>query len=532
MKLYFMIGLPTETDEDVRGIVETGARAAKVGRGVAPGKRAEVTVSVSTHVPKPHTPFQWAAMDGLDEVARKQRLLKDTVKPHRAVTLKTHDADASVLEGVFARGDRPLADVIERAWKNGARFDSWDDQLELDVWREAFAHHEVDPALYLGTIPVTARLPWDHIDVGLEDGFLAREYRRALQDRLSPPCGKVAGTFVHHTNVEDAVEDQRRLVCYDCGVACDMTQMRAERIEFLEKLGSHRRLPVVAEPVEREAAVAAPPVEGQKRASPARAASFRYRFRFTKTGPMALLGHLDVVRELPRVLRRAGVEMAYTAGFHPKPDMTFGPALSLGVMSLDEYADVRLAARLDDAELRDLVARMSANAPAGMTFLGATRLEAEDPPLGRVVAGARYLVALARSAFDAVDADAELAARCRAALAAPTLPIRRELGGLAKMIDVKDYLLAAAPAGPVAMEAVARAGLAGDLVAIDARVAIRGSGSVKPSELAVVLAGSEGAAPPHRTIRYELFGLAGDAPYSPLDLSRARPARIDVAPAV
>ncbi|KYF71746.1 TIGR03960 family B12-binding radical SAM protein, partial [Sorangium cellulosum] len=258
MKLYFMIGLPTEGDEDVRGIVETGARAAGAGRkGAGRGKPVDVTVSVSTHVPKPHTPFQWAAMDTLSEVARKQQILRDTVRPYRAVTLKTHEAHASVLEGIFARGDRPLADVLERAWRNGAHFDSWDDQLKLAVWEEAFAHTGVDRAKYLGTLPVTARLPWDHIDVGLEEGFLAREYRKALQNRLSPPCGKVAGMFVHHTNLDDARADARRLVCYDCGVACDMTQMREERLTFLDRLGAHKRsLPIV-----KEAAAAPPPAD-------------------------------------------------------------------------------------------------------------------------------------------------------------------------------------------------------------------------------------------------------------------------------
>src|SRR5262245_38241141 len=119
MKLYFMIGLPTEQDEDVRGIVETGARTAEVGRKAAK-KGVDVTVSVSTHVPKPHTPFQWAAMDALEEVGRKQQILRQTARPYRAVKLRMHDAVASVLEAIFARGDRPLADVLERAYRHGA----------------------------------------------------------------------------------------------------------------------------------------------------------------------------------------------------------------------------------------------------------------------------------------------------------------------------------------------------------------------------------------------------------------------------
>ncbi|HLM71417.1 MAG TPA: TIGR03960 family B12-binding radical SAM protein, partial [Polyangiaceae bacterium] len=563
MKLYFMIGLPTETDEDVRGIVETGARAAQAGRRAAKGRAADVTVSVSTHVPKPHTPFQWAAMDALPEVARKQRLMRDAVRGHRAVKLKTHDADASVLEAIYARGDRPLADVLERAWRNGARFDSWDEKLRLDLWEEAFGHFGVEKGKYLGTIPVPARLPWSHIDVGLEDGFLAKEYRKALQDRLSPPCGKAAGMFVHHTNKEDAVADSRRLVCYDCGVACDMTQMREERVQFLERLGAldgtsipgisgrKRALPIV-QGADTGAGTDAGADTGTdagagadtgtdaniefskipknaKRPQVAAAPSPRYRFRFEKTGPMALLGHLDLIRELPRVWRRVGVQMAYTKGFHPKPDMTFCPALSLGVMSLDEYVDVRFEEELDAAALEELVAKMNRTTPAGLVFRGAVRLGAEDAALTKVVSSARYLLAFARSSILAEpgqSAEDYLTARCRAAMEATSLPIRREIEGIGKVVEVREYLERASVAGPDELKALGRAGLVGDLVAIDVEVAIRGSGAVKSSELAAVLAGDGKAPPPHRAVRIGLFvRTAGGERVAPVDLARTRRSR-------
>jgi radical SAM family uncharacterized protein/radical SAM-linked protein len=542
MKLYAMIGLPTEEDEDVTGIVEMGARAAGVGRKIGK-KNVEVTVSVSTHVPKPHTPFQWAAMDTLADVSRKQDILRQTVRPHRNVKLKTHEANASVLEGIFARGDRDLCDVLERAFKNGARFDSWDDRLRLDVWEEAFSHFGTDRAKYLGTIPVTARLPWDHIDVGLEEGFLAREYRKALQSRLSPPCGKVAGSFVHHTNVEDALADGRRLVCYDCGVACDMTQMRSERVEFLTKLGAQKRLPVLKdapvaradnrapEPVvetnEAEAPDPTPPAKPKKEQPMRGRGGHLYRFRFEKTGAMALLGHLDVVRELPRVLRRVGEKMVYTKGFHPKPDMIFGPALSLGVVSLDEYTDIRLAREIDPAELEALVALMNEASPAGLRFRGAARLVAEDPSLGRVIEGARYVIALARSALTPPmeTAEAWLASRCSAAMAAETLPIRREIEGIGKIVDVRKYLVSAEVGGAEARAALARAGIVGDIVTLDVIASITGSGAAKSSEIAAVLCGDGVTAPPHRSIRLELYGIAEGARVSPLDLPAVRRSR-------
>jgi radical SAM family uncharacterized protein/radical SAM-linked protein len=544
MKLYFMIGLPTETDDDVRGIVETGARTAAAGKRAARGRAAEVTVSVSTHVPKPHTPFQWCAMDALSEVSRKQQILRDTARPYRAVKLRTHEAPASLLEGIFARGDRPLADVLERAWKHGARFDSWDEQLKLDVWEEAFTHFGVDRAKYLGTIPLSARLPWSHIDVGLEDGFLAKEYRKALQNRLSPPCGKVAGTFVHHDNLEDARADQKRLVCYDCGVACDLTQMRDERITFLDKLGAEKRsLPIVKErprveappegaPVEEAPKAKVPPQQGR--------GGHLYRFRYEKTGATALLGHLDVIREIPRVLRRVGMKAVYTKGFHPKPDMSYGPALSLGVLSLDEYVDLRLAADLGPEELAALVAQMSALSPAGLVFRAAVKLQPKELSITRAIRGARYLLAFARGAVATNGTPAEeiLAARCAALMAAETLPYRRDVEGVGKMLDVRTYLRRVEVAGPEAQAILAEAGLVGDLVAVDVDAAILQNGAVKAQEIAAVLMG-ETKPPPHRAVRAALFGEDEAGKFSPLESSRAKapknepppPAEQEAAPA-
>src|SRR5262249_54495760 len=151
------------------------------------------------------------------------------------------------------------------------------------------------------------------------------EYRKALKSRLSPPCGKVAGQFVHATNLKDANAETRRLVCYDCGVACDLGAMKSERLVFLRTMNAE-------EP--RQAKPPAPIPKTPPKVDQGEA--FRYRFAFTKLGPAALLSHLDLIRALPRVFRRVGIPIHYSQGFHPKPDMIFSPALSLGVASLGE----------------------------------------------------------------------------------------------------------------------------------------------------------------------------------------------------
>ncbi len=156
-----------------------------------------------------------------------------------------HDSRTSWLEGVFARGDRKLGRVLERAYNAGCRFDSWEDQLKIDVWGEAFDLEGISPADYLGTIPVTARLPWDHIDVGLEEGFLLREYRKGREEPPQPAVRQGRG---RHSSTRRTSRTPRRRrgssVCYDCGVACDLSAMRTERMGYLVKLGAKtKRIP-------------------------------------------------------------------------------------------------------------------------------------------------------------------------------------------------------------------------------------------------------------------------------------------------
>jgi radical SAM family uncharacterized protein/radical SAM-linked protein len=543
MKLYFIIGLPTEEDEDVLGIVEVGRNALAVGKRM--GRNVRVTVSVSTHVPKPHTPFQWCAMDSLPQVERKQALLRDAVRRVRGLNLKLHDATTSVLEGILARGDRRLGAVIERAFLNGARFDSWDNHLRLDLWQEAFEHFGIETERYLGTIPVSARVPWDHLDIGLEEGFLAREYRKALAGRASPPCGKVAGAFIHPTNAAEAEAERRRLVCYDCGVACDLGKMREERLVFLRKLGAHERPAPAAAPIPEQAPAAtstvasegAPPDAEAKPARPKRkksrpemqrparpgGAPVGYRLRFEKTGPSALLGHLDLARELPRALRRSGTRLRYSEGFHPKPDLSFGPALSLGVASLDEYVDARL---IDAPPPAELVARLAGATPPGLRFLDAITLGTDDPPVSSIVTAARYVVGLAGPCVRELGGAAGVAAKIQALLAKTEATVRRDISGLGKIIDVRRYLQELALGGDAELATLERAGIVGALLPLAITIAITPTGSAKVAEVVEALAGGPVE---HLSVRVGLVAGLG----TPLELEphrRVRPAPVLAAP--
>jgi radical SAM family uncharacterized protein/radical SAM-linked protein len=510
MKLYFMIGLPTEEDEDVRDIVRTGARALEVARRVQGNRKARVTVSVSTHVPKPHTPFQWCAMDSREDVVRKQALLKDEASSTR-VRLKMHDSSGSWLEGTLARGDRRLAEVIEGAYRRGARFDSWDEQLDLSLWTTSFDGADVDPSWFLGTIPVSATLPWSHIDVGLEQGFLAREYRKALRNRLSPPCGKTIGRFVHHTNVSEAEADPRKLVCYDCGVACDLTQMKTERIDFLKTMNAlEPRAP--AEQAQPEAEVDRRPFHGVDQGP-----ALRVRIGYRKLGRTAYASHLDLVRSLPRMLRRVGLPLYYSEGFRPLPRITFGPALPVGTASLCEHVDVRLR-EVEHPDLDELCERLNDVAIDGIEFFGHRVLGPHDAALNRVIEEAEYIAALSKHALAARGVADETALQDLVGKPSAGLFIDREVRGIKKRVDV-GAALADVRVGD-GQWALDEAGIVGDLIPVTVTLRMGGKTTPRPGEALQALTGLEALAA--RVVRAGFYANRSDGRVAPLQLESLR----------
>ncbi|MEW5954353.1 MAG: TIGR03960 family B12-binding radical SAM protein [Bacillota bacterium] len=189
VKLYFMIGLPTETDEDIEGIARLARLVVEAGERRCRSKgRLKVTVSVSSFVPKSHTPFQWEPQDSMAELRRKQQLLREKLR-HRRIVFNYHDPGVSFLEAVLARGDRRLGDVLEEAWRRGARFDGWTEMFDYKRWQEAFDALGINPESYarrrFGYDDV---LPWDHIDAGVSRKYLVQEHRQALEVKTTPDC--------------------------------------------------------------------------------------------------------------------------------------------------------------------------------------------------------------------------------------------------------------------------------------------------------------------------------------------------------
>ncbi len=327
LKLYFMIGLPTETEEDVLAISELAARVKREARAAmgGPGRGRgrgglRISVSVSSFIPKPFTPFQWEPQVDAEELKRLQALLRKRLEG-QGIDFKWHDPKMSLLEGVFARGDRRLATVIEKAFRLGCRFDGWGERFEFTRWTEAFRASGLDPAFYTARRrPYEEVFPWDHLSPGVEKRFLHEEMRRALSAEETPDC--------------------RDGACTVCGV-CDHKTVKNILTEGQVPRGEEKR-----EPVNQPA--------------------YKVGLRFTKTGPLRFLGHLEVMKVVKRLVRRAGLPVKYSTGFHPMPKMSFSEPTPLGVESLDERVEITLLGR--PISVDEVASRLNAAAPEGMRF--------------------------------------------------------------------------------------------------------------------------------------------------------------------
>ncbi|MFA4903712.1 MAG: TIGR03960 family B12-binding radical SAM protein [Desulfobaccales bacterium] len=356
LKLYFMIGLPSETKEDREGI----ATLSRQILAAAPrGARPRLNVSLSSFIPKPHTPFQWERQENLEECRRRLFEVKDRLR-QKNIQSKWNSAAQTWLEGVFSRGDRRLAKVLLEAYRLGCRLDAWSEHMRLEPWREAFRLAGVDPDFYLRERGTDEMLPWDHVHCGVSREFLLSERDRAEQGLETPDC--------------------RQQGCQDCGV-CDHDTIDLK----------------LQDPVGLPPAPPQPP-------APSPQAPCRYRLTYAKLDEGRWLGHLELVGSLYRSLRRSGLPLSFTKGFHPLPRVSFHGALPLGVESLTEIMDVELT---EPVPVDTLVATLNRVLPRGIKVLEAFPLNRRQDPPGRE--HAVYEVASRNPVFEATAAATFLA---------------------------------------------------------------------------------------------------------------------------
>ncbi len=339
IKLYFMLGLPYETEEDLEGIIELSQQVLKAAR-----KRGQVTISLSTFVPKPHTPFQWQRQISLEETYIKQDFFRRRARD-RNLSLKWHDAKMSLLEGMFSRGDERLGELLEKVFLKGCRFDGWTELLRFEFWQEVMDELGVNPHDYLREREINENLPWDNIDCGVSRQFLLQERQKSAQ--------------------MSETEDCRFATCQNCGV-CDFSTTKNI---FAEAEGTPEITP-------------SPPTVIS--AAPEKI----YRFTFNKLGRARFLSHRELSTALIRSLRRSSLALVHSSGYHPHPKISFATATPVGLESREEYMDI--TALEYPADLNLLKSEVNSALPPGIEVLEIRILSAGAKALAQALYGFIY----------------------------------------------------------------------------------------------------------------------------------------------
>ncbi|MCK5542244.1 MAG: TIGR03960 family B12-binding radical SAM protein [Desulfobacterales bacterium] len=291
IKLYFMMGLPFETDEDIEKIVDLSHRLADIKTK----HNAQVSVSVANFIPKAHTPFQRCAQISSEEAKEKLQYLKDNLK-HFKTKLKWQDPNMSMLEGVFARGDRKLSSLLVAGYENGCRLDGWTDKFQYDLWEKAFDKTGIDPLFYMTRKRKNDEvLPWDHIDSGVSAKFFEKEFEKAKNGERTDDC--------------------RDVECTGCGI-CDF-----EKIKPVVDNAQGLNQETCKNDIDRDKEI-----EFKK-----------YKILYSKLNSLKHLGHLEFAKIIRRAIRKAGIKVKYTKGFNPNIKLSFDNPLPVGMESEQEF---------------------------------------------------------------------------------------------------------------------------------------------------------------------------------------------------
>mgnify|MGYP003875972757 CR=1 FL=1 len=394
VKLYFMVGLPTERDDDIEAIADLTLRTLQRGRSI--NRRAKVNLGVSTFVPKPFTPFQWAPQIGLEETERRQAILDAHFGRERSVKFGRHNPHETYLEGLVSRADRRAADLLEAAFRHGCRFDAWNEGLDWDAWQQAIAEAGTDPAYELRERRLDERLPWDHLDILITKQWLREDWERAVALKHAQDCR-------HHKCHRCGVIDEERELC---------AHMLRTSIDGRKPEAAFKRPPPPPELGTRPSKPGLPPVR-----PPEPPAVQRLVFQVGITGEARFLAHLETMNAWIRALRRARAPMAYSEGFHPHPKVAFDRARPVAEETWTDHMDVILTEKVDTAEL---VARLQACLPPGFQVFGVREVPLNAASLMSQVKGADY-------AFVVDRPPADLADRVGTLNAAETLPVERRV---------------------------------------------------------------------------------------------------------
>lgn len=328
LKLYFMIGLPTERDEDLEGIVKLVEEIIRIGYKNLKSA-PQINLSVSSFIPKPHTPFQWLKMEDERILREKHRFLKSRLKKYPSLKFKKHPIKDSILEAVFSRGDRRLNQVLLEAWRRGARFDGWADCFNFHVWEDAFKFENTDYSVYLQALDRDAVLPWEHIETGIKKSHLLQELDKALKEERTLSC----------------LENECSR-CQGCSFPSLLERKFPEKIDAVHGASS---------------------LFGKKTQE-----VIHYRAFYSKYDVARFISHADLNNIIQRGFRRAGISVAHSTGFHPRMKVSYLPALPLGMEGKAEIIEFRSQYLFSGNEF---VSHVNNFLPEGVRFLTLKRLK-------------------------------------------------------------------------------------------------------------------------------------------------------------
>lgn len=362
LKLYFMIGLPEERDEDVVAIAELARRCLSAAKRALPKGQGSATIHLgaSTFVPKPFTPFQWEPMIPPAETRRRQGLVTAALGGRNgAIQFKPHDSRQSSIEGALALGDRRVGTAVLAAYRMGQRLDGWTEWFDEGRWIAAFDACEREHGVGLEWFAHRRRrldevLPWDRIDSGVTKTYLQKQLAAAR-------------------NLAEVV-DCVLAPCTVCG-ACDYDVVKNRTYDAKDYVPEPPRPPRAPEPPTRTFV----------------------RVRYAKLGRLVALSHLETMHALLRAIRRSGFPVAYSQGYHPKPRVSFGPALPVGVESVCEYLDLELVGPADPAEV---LGRLAPELPAGLRVEEAVLLDPRAPSISEAQRAVHYRVEFPAETWD------------------------------------------------------------------------------------------------------------------------------------
>ncbi|RPI00445.1 MAG: TIGR03960 family B12-binding radical SAM protein [Calditrichaeota bacterium] len=349
IKLYFMIGHPTETDEDLLGLIDLVDQV----RRIAARYHGRINLSISPFIPKSHTPFQWVGQDSMSETRRKISLLAAHMK-WKNVKLSFRDPETTLVEGLLARGDRRVAAVLKRAWELGAYLDGWSDFFKFERYVQAMNENQLTFEQFLQGYDVSQPLPWQHIDKGVTNKFLQDEFSRALREEQLPDC--------------------RFSSCSRCGL---MGQKACREL-------IHGARPEIGAVQSWES----PPLTVLSGETAPQLSVQHVRIHYSRGDQLLFFSHLDMLRMFERAFRRARLPLVFTEGFNPHPKLTFGPSLAMGLTSDAEYVDLQVF-QSDGMNVRELLAPQL---PQGISIIRIIVSDVKLKPISAQVDRADYLI--------------------------------------------------------------------------------------------------------------------------------------------